>query len=225
MPKETLLVVDDEEDLLELIGYNLKKEGYTVFVCDNGKEGIELAARHKPDLILLDVMMPGMSGIDVCREIKQNTDMKHIPIVFLTAKMDEKFEVTGLDLGADDYLSKPISTSKLKSRIKAVLRRYRNSDRPDTVLHVHDLAIDRERYVVIQGDTELHLPKKEFELLYYLASRKGKVLDRQTLLNEVWGNNVYVIDRTVDVHIRKIREKLGDELIETVKGVGYRFRQ
>jgi two-component system alkaline phosphatase synthesis response regulator PhoP len=225
VPKETLLVVDDEEDLLELIAYNLKKEGYQVLTCDNGKEGIRLAREFRPDLVLLDVMMPDMNGIEVCREIKHDPEMKHTPIVFLTAKMDEKIEVQGLDLGADDYLSKPISTSKLKSRIKAVLRRYRNADRPDAVLHAHNLMIDRERYIVSDGDTEHHLPKKEFELLYYLASRKGKVLDRQTLLNEVWGNNIYVIDRTVDVHIRKIREKIGEDYIETVKGVGYRFRQ
>ncbi len=217
--------MDDEEDLLELIAYNLKKEGYHVLTCDNGKEGIRLAGEYKPDLILLDIMMPGMSGIEVCRLLKQDVALRHTPIVFLTAKVDEKIEVQGLDLGADDYLSKPISTSKLKSRIKAVLRRYRNLEKPDAVLHAHELMIDRDRYIVSDGTTEHQLPKKEFELLYYLASRKGKVLDRQTLLNEVWGNNIYVIDRTVDVHVRKIREKIGDEYIETVKGVGYRFRQ
>lgn len=225
MPKQVILVVDDEEDLLEFIGYSLRKEGYDVLTSDNGEQGIKMAKENRPDLILLDIMMPGMSGIEVCRLIKQDTELKHIPIVFLTAKMDEKIEVQGLDLGADDYLPKPISTSKLKSRIKAVLRRYRNADKPDAVLHVHELMIDRDRYVVTIGETEHQLPKKEFELLYYLASRKGKVLDRQTLLNEVWGNNIYVIDRTVDVHIRKIREKIGEEYIETVKGVGYRFRQ
>ncbi|MCC5932655.1 MAG: response regulator transcription factor [Candidatus Cyclonatronum sp.] len=225
MPKQVILVVDDEEDLLEFIGYSLRKEGYDVLATDSGEQGIKMAKENRPDLILLDIMMPGMSGIEVCRLIKQDTELKHIPIVFLTAKMDEKIEVQGLDLGADDYLPKPISTSKLKSRIKAVLRRYRNADKPDAVLHVHELMIDRDRYVVTIGETEHQLPKKEFELLYYLASRKGKVLDRQTLLNEVWGNNIYVIDRTVDVHIRKIREKIGEEYIETVKGVGYRFRQ
>ncbi len=225
MPKETLLVVDDEQDLLELIAYNLKKEGYNVLTCDNGREGIALAKEHHPDLILLDIMMPDMNGIEVCRELKNDSELRHTPIVFLTAKVDEKIEVQGLDLGADDYLSKPISTSKLKSRLKAVLRRYRDAEKPGAVLHVHDLMIDRDRYIVSDGTKEHQLPKKEFELLYYLAGRKGKVLDRQTLLNEVWGNNIYVIDRTVDVHIRKIREKIGDEYIETVKGVGYRFRR
>ncbi|AXJ02039.1 two-component system, OmpR family, alkaline phosphatase synthesis response regulator PhoP [Cyclonatronum proteinivorum] len=225
MPKQTILVVDDEEDLLEFISYSLRKEGYDVLTTDKGETGIKMAGENRPDLILLDIMMPGMNGIEVCRVIKQNQDLRHIPVVFLTAKMDEKIEVQGLDLGADDYLPKPISTSKLKSRIKAVLRRYRNADKPDAVLSVHELLIDRDRYVVTIGDTEHQLPKKEFELLYYLASRKGKVLDRQTLLNEVWGNNIYVIDRTVDVHIRKIREKIGEAYIETVKGVGYRFRQ
>lgn len=225
MPKQIILVVDDEEDLLEFIGYSLRKEGYDVLTSDTGEQGIKMAKESRPDLILLDIMMPGMNGIEVCRIIKQDAELRHIPIVFLTAKMDEKIEVQGLDLGADDYLPKPISTSKLKSRIKAVLRRYRNADKPDAVLNVHELLIDRDRYVVTIGETEHQLPKKEFELLYYLASRKGKVLDRQTLLNEVWGNNIYVIDRTVDVHIRKIREKIGEDYIETVKGVGYRFRQ
>ncbi|MCH8567306.1 MAG: response regulator [Balneolales bacterium] len=225
MSKETILVVDDEEDLLEFISYNLSKEGYSVLTSENGREGLKLAREHKPDLILLDIMMPDITGIEVCRHLKQDSELKDTPVIFLTAKVDEKFEVQGLDLGADDYLSKPISTSKLKSRIKAVLRRYRNADKPEAVLHVHELMIDRDRYIVSDGSKEYNLPKKEFELLYYLASRKGKVLDRQTLLNEVWGNNIYVIDRTVDVHIRKIREKIGEDYIETVKGVGYRFRQ
>lgn len=225
MPKETLLVVDDEEDLLEFISYNLRKEGYNVITAEDGRKSIALAREHHPDLVLLDIMMPEMSGIEVCRIFKDDEALRHTPIIFLTAKIDEKFEVEGLDLGADDYLSKPISVQKLKSRIKAVLRRYRNVDKPEAVLHVHDLMINRERYIVSDGEKEYQLPKKEFELLYYLASRKGKVLDRQTLLNEVWGNNIYVIDRTVDVHVRKIREKIGDAYIETVKGVGYRFRQ
>lgn len=222
--KETILVVDDEQDLLDIISYNLKKEGYQVLIAENGREGIELAKVHKPALILLDIMMPEMDGIEVCKYLKADDTVKSTPIIFLTAKSEERIEVKGLDLGADDFIAKPVSTSKLLSRIKAVLRRYRDDSDLPLILTEHDLSINRERYVVIKNGNELNLPKKEFELLYFLASRKGKVLDRQTLLNEVWGNNIYVIDRTVDVHIRKIREKIGEDLIETVKGVGYRFR-
>jgi two-component system, OmpR family, alkaline phosphatase synthesis response regulator PhoP len=223
--KQTILVVDDEQDLLDLIEYNLKKEGFTVLTSDSGEKGIELAGRIKPDLILLDIMMPGMDGIEVCRIIKSEPGTQAIPVVFLTARGDEKSEITGLDLGADDYLFKPISTSKLLSRIKAILRRSQAGQKKETILKIHNLTIDRSKYIVSIGTKEMHLPKKEFELLYFLASRRGKVLDRQSLLNEVWGNNIYVIDRTVDVHIRKIREKIGEQYIETVKGVGYRFKE
>jgi two-component system, OmpR family, alkaline phosphatase synthesis response regulator PhoP len=223
--KQTILVVDDEQDLLDLIEYNLKKEGFGVLTSDSGEKGIEVARRQKPDLILLDIMMPGMDGIEVCRLIKSDPATQAIPVVFLTARGDEKSEITGLDLGADDYLFKPISTSKLLSRIKAILRRSQSGQQKETILNIHNLIIDRSRYIVSNGEKEMHLPRKEFELLYFLASRKGKVLDRQSLLNEVWGNNIYVLDRTVDVHIRKIREKIGDEYIETVKGVGYRFKE
>jgi len=174
-----------------------------------------------------------MNGLEACEQIREDDEIKHTPIIFLTAKNDEKTEVRGLNLGADDFLTKPISTAKLVSRITAVLRRLDslnvdNSDQlsaNENLLKVHDLVIDRERFIVLKEETELQLPKKEFELLFYLANRKGKVLDRQTLLNEVWGSNIYVIDRTIDVHIRKIREKLGDDYIETVKGVGYRFKE
>jgi len=223
--KETILVVDDEEDLLDIISYNLKKEGFDVLVAENGRAGIELARVHNPALIILDIMMPEMDGIEVCRFLKSDDSLRKTPIVFLTAKGDEKLEVKGLDLGADDFISKPVSTSKLISRIKAVLRRYTDDDPESATLSVHNLQIDRSRYLVVNDGEEMSMPKKEFELLYFLAARKGKVFDRQTLLNEVWGNNIYVIDRTVDVHIRKIREKIGDEYIETVKGVGYRFKE
>ncbi|NCP83681.1 MAG: response regulator transcription factor [Bacteroidetes bacterium] len=231
--KKTILVVDDERDLLDLIEYNLKKEGYDVLKAEDGLEGIRMAKKYKPDLVLLDIMMPKMNGLEACEQIREDDEIKHTPIIFLTAKNDEKTEVRGLNLGADDFLTKPISTAKLVSRITAVLRRLDslnvdNSDQlsaNENLLKVHDLVIDRERFIVLKEETELQLPKKEFELLFYLANRKGKVLDRQTLLNEVWGSNIYVIDRTIDVHIRKIREKLGDDYIETVKGVGYRFKE
>jgi two-component system alkaline phosphatase synthesis response regulator PhoP len=226
VPKNTILVVDDEQDLLDLIEYNLMKEGYNVLTADNGLAGIKTAKKNNPDLILLDIMMPRMDGLEVCDLLKEDDNLKDTPVVFLTARGDEKTEVRGLDMGADDYLTKPISTTKLISRINAVLRRAQDKSKTDSnVIQVHDLKIDRERYIVTRNDEEFQLPRKEFELLYFLASGRGKVLDRQTLLNEVWGNNIYVIDRTIDVHIRKIREKLGDKYIETVKGVGYRFKE
>lgn len=225
MSKSTILIVDDERDILDLIEYNLKKEGFVVVTAEDGEEGIEKARQVKPDLVLLDIMMPKMDGLEVIDLMRQDANLKDIPVIFLTARSDEKTEVKGLDRGADDFLTKPISTTKLVSRIKAVLRRYLEDEADNKVITRHDLTIDRDRYIVIRNGVEHHLPKKEFELLYFLASRKGKVLDRQTLLNEVWGSNIYVIDRTIDVHVRKIREKLGDSYIETVKGVGYRFKE
>jgi len=223
--KQTILVVDDEKDLLDLIEYNLRKEGFDVLKAENGEEGIQIAKEKNPDLVLLDIMMPKMDGLEAVEIMRKDDTLKNIPIIFLTARSDEKTEVEGLDKGGDDYITKPISTTKLISRIKAVMRRF--DDDMDTVnkLEVHDLEIDKDRYRVKRGDEEFQLPRKEFELLFYLASRKGKVLDRQTLLNKVWGDNIYVVDRTVDVHVRKIREKLGDHYIETVKGVGYRFKE
>ncbi|MDZ7692092.1 MAG: response regulator transcription factor [Balneolaceae bacterium] len=223
--KQTILVVDDEQDLLDLIEYNLKKEGFDVLKAEDGEEGIEVARKHKPNLVLLDIMMPKMDGLEVVEVMRNDEDLKRTPIIFLTARGDEKTEVEGLDKGGDDYITKPISTTKLISRIKAVLRRFEETEEPVNRLEVHDINIDKDRYIVTRGEEEFQLPRKEFELLYFLASRKGKVMDRQTLLNQVWGDNIYVVDRTVDVHVRKIREKLGDEYIETVKGVGYRFKE
>ncbi|MFO8028645.1 MAG: response regulator transcription factor [Cyclonatronaceae bacterium] len=226
MSNPLILVVDDEHDILDLVEYNLIKQGYDVVKTDNGHNGIQLAKKHRPDLILLDIMMPKMDGHQVCLAIRQDSTLKDIPIIFLTARSDEKTEVRSLDEGADDYLTKPISISKLMSRIKAVLRRVReNTTSLQKSIHLADLEIDRDRYVVLKNDREIRLPRKEFEVLFLLASHVGKVLSRQVLLNEIWGSNVYVIDRTVDVHVRKIREKLGDDYIETVKGVGYRFRR
>lgn len=225
MSKQTILVVDDETDLLDLIEYNLHKEGFSVLKAENGEEGIKVAKEHRPDLILLDIMMPKMDGLEAVEIMRQDDELKKTPIIFLTARSDEKTEIDGLNKGGDDYITKPISTTKLVSRIKAVLRRFDDSDRATNKLEVHDLEIDKDRYIVLQSGNEFQLPRKEFELLFFLASRKGKVLDRQTLLNKVWGDNIYVVDRTVDVHVRKIREKLGDHYIETVKGVGYRFKE
>ena len=225
MAKKTILVVDDEKDLLDLIEYNLKKEGFNVLRAENGEEGIEVAKEHKPDLVLLDIMMPKMDGLEAVQIMRKDKDLRNTPIIFLTARSDEKTEVEGLNKGGDDYITKPISTTKLISRIKAVLRRFDDTQETSNKLDVHDLQIDKDRYLVKKADEEFQLPRKEFELLFFLASQKGKVLDRQTLLNRVWGDNIYVVDRTVDVHVRKIREKLGDHYIETVKGVGYRFKE
>lgn len=225
MSQQTILVVDDEQDLLDLIEYNLRQEGFNVLKAENGKDGIQIARGHMPDLVLLDIMMPQMDGIEVCDRMREDPSLTHIPIIFLTARSDEKTEIEGLNKGADDFITKPISTSKLISRIKAVLRRFDETEEKVQKLKVHDLEIDKDRYIVTRGEEEFQLPRKEFELLYYLASKKGKVRDRQTLLNKVWGDNIYVVDRTVDVHVRKIREKLGDHYIETVKGVGYRFKE
>lgn len=225
MAKQTILVVDDERDLLDLIEYNLRKEGYAVLKAENGKEGIKIAKEHKPDLVLLDIMMPKMDGLEAVELMRKDDDLKRIPIIFLTARSDEKTEIEGLNKGGDDFITKPISTTKLVSRIKAVMRRFDENVETVNKLEVHDLEIDKDRYIVRRDKEEFQLPRKEFELLFFLASRKGKVLDRQTLLNKVWGDNIYVVDRTVDVHVRKIREKLGDHYIETVKGVGYRFKE
>lgn len=225
MSKQTILVVDDETDLLDLIEYNLHKEGFKVLKAENGEEGIKVAKEHRPDLILLDIMMPKMDGLEAVEIMRKDEDLQKTPIIFLTARSDEKTEIDGLNKGGDDYITKPISTTKLVSRIKAALRRFDDTAKTGNKLEVHDLEIDKDRYIVLQSGVEFQLPRKEFELLFFLASRKGKVLDRQTLLNKVWGDNIYVVDRTVDVHVRKIREKLGDHYIETVKGVGYRFKE
>lgn len=222
---QTILVVDDEQDILDLIEYNLQQEGFDVLKAEDGQEGIEMAREHHPNLMLLDIMMPKMDGMEVVERMREDEDLKRTPIIFLTARGEEKMEVEGLNKGADDYITKPISTSTLISRIKAVLRRFDKTEVMNNKIAVHDIIIDKDRYIVTQGDEKFQLPRKEFELLYFLANRKGRVMDRQTLLNHVWGDNVYVVDRTVDVHVRKIREKLGDKYIETVKGVGYRFKE
>lgn len=221
-----ILVVDDEQDILELVEYNLAKQGYRVMLTDNGAQALTLVRDHKPDLILLDIMMPDMDGHQVCTKLKSDQRFSHIPIIFLTARSDEMTEIRGLDEGADDYITKPVSISKLISRINAILRRIRMPDEMSgNVIEVRDLEIDRERYVVQKGDKEIQLPRKEFELLFLLAANAGKVLSRDILLNKIWGSDVYVLDRTVDVHIRKIREKIGEGYIDTVKGVGYRFKK
>lgn len=223
MPNQTILLVDDELDILEFISFNLTKEGYTVHTAGNGLEAIEMALKISPDLILLDVMMPHMDGIEACLQLRQQSSLNHCVIAFLTARGEDFSQVAGFDSGADDYILKSIKPRVLTSRVKALLRRPPRASVANSGESRHGITIDRERYIVIQNDTHLNLPKKEFELLFLLWSVPGKVFAREAILSSVWGNDVVVGDRTIDVHIRKLRSKLGDQLIETVKGVGYKF--
>jgi two-component system alkaline phosphatase synthesis response regulator PhoP len=225
---KTILVVDDERDIVELLQYNLNRAGYSVLVAGDGLEALRLA-NTIPDLILLDVMMPQMDGHEVIKRLKQNPVTRTISVVFLTAKGMESDEVHGLELGADDYVVKPIAISRLLARIKSVLRRKeaeRQSGTLEDTLTIGELEIDVRQYLIRLEGKEAHLPKKEFETLLFLARNRGNVVSRDEMLTSVWGEDVVVIDRTIDVHIRKIREKLGRhaELLETVKGVGYRLR-
>lgn len=218
-----ILLVDDEADVLEFLSYNLKKEGYEIIKAGSGREGLKLARRQKPHLIIMDVMMPGMDGFAVCREIRQLPGMNDTIVVFLTARGEDYSQIEGFDAGADDYLTKPIKPRVLTSRVKALLRRHRTQMLPEQQLELPDLTIDREKYVVVRDGKEIILPRKEFELLYLLTSRPNKVFSREEIFANVWGSDVIVGDRTIDVHVRKIREKTGLENIRTVKGVGYKF--
>lgn len=219
-----ILLVDDEPDILEFLSYNLAKEGYEVFTANTGKEGLDIAKKVRPDLVILDVMMPEMDGIETCRELRQNNDLKNVLVAFLTARGEDYSQIAGFDAGADDYITKPIKPRVFVSRVKALLRRSGEEvSKEDNMLSLGELKIDREKYLVYYGDLEMQMPKKEFELLYLLASKPGKVFNRDEILRSVWGQEVVVGDRTIDVHIRKLREKLDDKFIKTVKGVGYKF--
>jgi len=219
----TILLVDDEPDILEFVGYNLKKEGYKVVTAKNGAEGLKKATEHKPDLILLDVMMPGMDGIETCDHIRKTPDLEHTLVAFLTARGEDYSQVAGFNAGGDDYITKPIKPKVLISRIKALLRRNGQSRQMANIQDFGTLKIDLDKYQVTFQDTRLDLPRKEFELLSLLTSRPGKVFHRDEILDKIWGNEVVVGGRTIDVHIRKLREKIGDKFIRTVKGVGYKF--
>ncbi|MHB8206212.1 response regulator transcription factor [Mucilaginibacter sp. L196] len=222
--KQKILIVDDEPDILELIEYNLKKEGYQVFLAHNGQEAVTEAKRSLPDLIVLDIMMPKMDGIEACRIMRTMPEFKNTFMVFLTARSEEYSEIAGFNVGADDYIAKPIKPRALVSRINAILRRNAPAeDVTDNKLEIGDLVIDREAYLVYQKGAKVVLAKKEFELLYLLASKPGKVYTREVILKNIWEDSVVVTNRTIDVHIRKVREKLGDDVISTVKGVGYKF--
>lgn len=221
--KESILIVDDEADIREMLSYNLTKEGYTVLLAENGKEAIEIAQKHLPDLILLDVMMPEMDGMEVCQILRSNARMENTLICFLTARSEDYSQVAGFDSGADDYVSKPIRPKVLISRINALIRRKNGPTQTAENNGMSDLVINREKYQIEKGTEEIQLPRKEFELLALLMSEPDVVFQRNDILNKVWGTEIVVGDRTIDVHVRKIREKLGNEYIQTVKGIGYKY--
>lgn len=218
-----ILVVDDEDAILELLKYNLEKEGYIVKTASEGSKAVEIAKKFIPDLILLDIMMPRQDGVETCRQIRDFPELHHTYIVFLTARSEEYSEVAAFDVGADDYITKPIKPRALMSRISAMFRRDNKKNNSSAKIVLGDLVIDRSSYTITKKDKEISLPKKEFELLYFLAQNPNKVYSRDELLQNIWGSDVYVLARTVDVHIRKVREKIGDDYITTVKGVGYKF--
>lgn len=225
-----ILIVDDEPDILEFISYNLKREGFTTFTANNGKSAIELASRVIPHLILLDVMMPEMDGIEVCERLRDNKTLDKTLIAFLTARGEDYSQVAGFEAGGDDYITKPVKPRVLISRIRALFKRvnWENDTIPEGMpvrIEKGDIVIDREKFIIYKGKKEVILPKKEFELLLLLSTKPGKVYTRDEIFERVWGDNIIVGDRTIDVHIRKLREKIGDKYIKTVKGVGYKFSE
>ncbi len=219
-----ILIVDDENDILDFLSYNLKKEGFEVYTANNGKKGLELASEIRPQLIVLDIMMPELNGIEVCRQLKAKPELSNTIIAFLTARNEDLSQINALDVGGDDFISKPVKPQVFISRIKALLRRNKGEPGADQMqIIIADLEIDRQRFQVKRGDEVIDLPKKEFELLWLLASKPGKVFTREEIYNKIWGNDVIVGDRTIDVHIRKLREKLTNDHIKTLKGIGYKF--
>ena len=219
-----ILIVDDETDILDFLSYNLRREGFDVVTASSGKEALELATRHRPQLIILDIMMPELDGVEVCRRLRSQREFDNTIITFLTAREEDISQIRALDVGGDDYITKPIKPQVFISRIKALLRRNKvEIDEKDEIIRVADLEIDRQKVRVLRGEEIIELPKKEFELLLLLVSRPGKVFTREEIYNKIWGSDVIVGDRTIDVHIRKLREKIGVENIKTLKGIGYKF--
>jgi two-component system, OmpR family, alkaline phosphatase synthesis response regulator PhoP len=219
----TILLVDDEPDILEIVGYNLEQEGYQVMTASNGKEAITKAKKGLPQLIIMDVMMPEMDGMEACENIRKIPELQNVVIAFLTARSEDYSQVAGFDAGADDYITKPIKPKLLVSKVKALLRRFKDDTTKENILTIGDIDIDRESYKIIKNGVEIFLPRKEFELFYLLASKPGKVFKREEILDKVWGNEVIVGGRTIDVHIRKLREKIDEDLFKTIKGVGYKL--
>jgi two-component system, OmpR family, alkaline phosphatase synthesis response regulator PhoP len=222
-PSHKVLVVDDEESIVELLKYNLEKDGYEVKTALNGIQAVDIAKKFSPELVLLDIMMPMMDGVETCRQLRSISDLQKTFIIFLTARAEEYSEVAAFEVGADDYITKPIKPRALMSRINAYFRRDNKKSSQVNLINIGELVIDRTSYTIKVGEREVNLPKKEFELLYFLALNPNKVFSREDLLENIWGTDVYVLARTVDVHIRKVREKIGEEYITTVKGVGYKF--
>lgn len=219
-----ILLADDEADILEIVGYNLELQGYQVITAKNGAEALVKAKKEKPHLIILDVMMPEMDGIEACEQLRKIPELSQTLIVFLTARGEDYSQVVGFEAGADDYITKPIKPKVLMSKVKALLRRFKNEDdSADAIVKAGDVTINRDEYKIILKGKELVLPRKEFELLAFLAAKPGKVFKREEILDSVWGNEVVVGGRTIDVHIRKLREKIGDKYFKTIKGVGYKF--
>lgn len=221
--KVKVLVVDDEPDIVEILTYNLKKEGYEVETAEDGIKAVKIAAKFQPDVILLDIMMPYQDGVETCRQMREIPELKNTFIIFLTARSEEYSEVAAFDVGADDYITKPIKPRALMSRIAALFRRESKKEQEFTQIKIKDLTIDRTSYTIDKAGKTITLPKKEFELLYFLAKNPNMVFSRDDLLQNIWGVDVFVLARTVDVHIRKVREKIGENYITTVKGVGYKF--
>ena len=221
--KTKILLVDDEPDILEIVGYNLAQEGYQIIKAENGKIAIEKAKKELPHLIIMDVMMPEMDGMEACEIIRNIPELSHTVITFLTARSEDYSQVAGFDAGADDYITKPIKPKLLVSKVKALLRRLKEEEQNSETLNLGGIEINREEYKIIKDEVEIILPRKEFELFYLLASKPGKVFKREEILDKVWGNDVVVGGRTIDVHIRKLREKIGDDFFKTIKGVGYKF--
>ena len=219
---KTILIIDDDEDIREIISYNLTKDGYSVLTAKNGEEGIKKAKKNIPNLIILDVMMPEMDGMEVCEILRANETTKDIKICFLTARSEDYSQIAGFDAGADDYVTKPVKPKVLSSRIKAILRR-KSHTQQEIAENQNSIVINREKYELLKDGVPIHLPRKEFELLALLASRPGDVFERNVILETIWGSEIVVGDRTIDVHIRKLREKIGSESIKTVKGIGYKF--
>ena len=218
-----ILLVDDEPDIIEIVSYNLKSEGYQIFTATNGLEAVTSAKKNSPHLILLDIMMPKMDGIEACEKIRKISSLENVIISFLTARGEDYSQVAGFEAGADDYITKPIKPKVLVSKVKSLLRRLKSEKESEETYTVGDIIIDREKYVVYKAGVKISLPRKEFELFSLLTSRPGKVFKREVILDTVWGNEVVVGGRTIDVHIRKLREKIGDDHFKTVKGVGYKF--
>jgi len=218
-----ILLVDDEPDIREIIGYNLSNEGYQVYEASDGEKAVRKAEEIIPHLIIMDIMMPNLDGISACELLRGNPKLQATVVMFLTARGEDFSYVAAFDAGADDYVTKPIKPKVLLSKVKGLLRRFKNADATPAVLNLGNITIDREEYKVSQGDQSYTLPRKEFELLYLLASRPGKVHKREKIMEKIWGSDVVVGDRTIDVHIRKLREKVGDHYFKTVKGVGYKF--